>query len=71
MTKRNPDYEMDLMRRGLRDLAGLSPAGRSRVLAYWSARAEAMPAVADAHGEQQLDIEDVAIVPQRVRGAAA
>jgi hypothetical protein len=71
MNKRNPDHEMTVMQRGLRDLAALSPPARRRVLAYWCARAEAMPAdgVID-HGEQQLDIEDVPMMPP-LKGAAA
>jgi len=64
MTRRDPDYEMQFMQRGLRDLARLSPPGRRRVLAYWCARAETLPSPepGDDHGAQQLDIE--ADVPQ-------
>jgi len=69
--RHNPDHEMEVIRRGLRDLRELSPAGRLRVLRYWSDRAESLPDTGEPHGEQQLDIEDVPIVPQRVRGAAA
>jgi hypothetical protein len=50
---------MEVMRRGIRELADLTPAGRRRVLAYWGARVEAMPAPDRTHGDQQLDIEDI------------
>jgi hypothetical protein len=50
---------MDVMRRGMSLLATLSPTGRQRVVAYWHDRLAQFPAAADAHGEQQLDIEDV------------
>lgn len=70
--KHKPDHEMEIMRRGLRDLAALSVSGRRRVLAYWGARIEAMPAGEDTHGAQQLDIEDVPQMPPlHVQGAAA
>jgi len=70
MNKRNPDHELTVMQRGLRDLAALSPTGRRRVLAYWCARAEVLPANSEPHGEQQLDIEDVPMMPH-LKGAAA
>jgi hypothetical protein len=71
MSKRNPDHEMNVMQRGLRDLAVLPPAGRRRVLAYWCARAEALPEVGNGqHGAQQLDIEDAPMMPH-LKGAAA
>jgi len=70
MNKRNPDHEMSVMQRGLRDLAALSPPGRRRVLAYWCARAEALADPGEPHGEQQLDIEDVPMMPA-LKGAAA
>jgi hypothetical protein len=69
-TKHSPDAEMRIMQRGLRELAGLSPAGRRRVLAYWCARVETMPAGDGKLGPQQLDIEDVPQMPA-LRGAAA
>jgi hypothetical protein len=63
-TKHKPDHEMEIMRRGLRDLAALSLGGRRRVLAYWGARIEAMPPDdSDARNPQQLDIEDVPQMP--------
>jgi hypothetical protein len=68
-TKHKPDHEMEIMRRGLRDLAALPEPGRRRVLAYWCARAEALPPAAERHGEQQLDIEDVPMMPA-LKGAA-
>jgi hypothetical protein len=67
--KHKPDHEMEIMRRGLRDLARLPEPGRRRVLAYWCARAEALPATAERHGEQQLDIEEVPMMPA-LKGAA-
>lgn len=57
--RHRPDHEMDVMRRGMGLLAKLSPAGRQRVVAYWTQRLTQFPAATDAHGEQQLDIEDV------------
>lgn len=69
MNKRNPDHEMEIMRRGLRDLAELSPAGRDRVLRYLSARVESLPGGKDC-GPQQLDIEDAAM-PLRATGGIA
>lgn len=71
MNKHKPDYEMEIMRRGLRDLAGLTPSGRRRVLAYWGARVETMATVTDDHGEQQLDIEEIPMMPSRVPSGAA
>ena len=69
--RHKPDHEMNIMQRGLRELGALPPAGRRRVLAYWCARAETMPAtVAETAGEQQLDIEDIPTMPP-LRGAAA
>jgi hypothetical protein len=73
--KHKPDHEMEIMRRGLRDLAVLSVGGRRRVLAYWGARIEAMPAGDDdARNPQQLDIEEVSQMPplhaQRAASAA-
>lgn len=60
--KHQPDYEMEIMRRGMRYLAALQPEGRRRVLAYWSARVDALPAVPNSeHGEQQLDLEEVTL----------
>jgi hypothetical protein len=59
MARHRPDHEMDVMRRGMSLLAKLSPAGRTRVVAYWADRLAQFPAATDAHGEQQLDIEDV------------
>jgi hypothetical protein len=58
MTKRNPDHELQLMQRVLRDLAKLSPAGRRRATTYWANRIEELPEQAETHGDQQLDIED-------------
>jgi hypothetical protein len=58
----------------MRDLASLSLGGRRRVLAYWGAQIEAMPAGDDdARNPQQLDIEaDVPQMPSlHVQGAAA
>ena len=70
--KHQPDHEMDIMRRGLRDLARLSPEGRKRVVLYWHSRIDAMLPVENAHGEQQLDIEEhIPMMPGRVKGAAA
>lgn len=69
--RNNPDHELDVMRRGLRVIAELSPAGRRRVLAYWCARAEIMPDRDDQSGPQQLDIEDVPMMPLRVKSAAS
>jgi hypothetical protein len=63
-TRHKPDHEMEIMRRGMRELASLSLGGRRRVLAYWGARIEAMPAGDDdARNPQQLDIEDVPQMP--------
>jgi hypothetical protein len=61
-TKHRPDHEMEVMRRGLRDLAELPPAGRKRVLAYWNDRVADLPATDGKAGPQQLDIEEP--VPQ-------
>lgn len=69
MAKHRPDHELDIMRRGLRDLTRLSPAGRERVVQYWSARAASLPATAETHGEQQLDIEERIMMPH-LKGAA-
>jgi len=57
--RHRPDHEMATMRRGMHMLAKLSPAGRERVVAYWQSRLSAFPEAPAAHGEQQLDIEDV------------
>jgi hypothetical protein len=70
-TKHKPDHEMEIMRRGLRDLARLPPEGRKRAVTYWSSRIEEMPATADSHGEQQLDIEDRVPMMPHLKGAAA
>jgi hypothetical protein len=64
-----PDHELQLMQRVLRDLAKLSPRGRHRVVAYWAARIDMMPAQAETHGEQQLDIEDALAQLRAVREA--
>ena len=55
MPRHRPDHEMDVMRRGMDMLAGLSPTGRARVVAYWADRLAQFPAVPPVHGEQQLD----------------
>jgi hypothetical protein len=68
--KHKPDFEMEIMRRGLRDLASMSQQGRRRVLAYWCARAETLETAEDGLGEQQLDIEEVPMMPA-LKGAAA
>ena len=72
-SKHKPDHEMEIMRRGLRDLAELPPAGRRRVLAYLTDRIEGLPVPESTNGAQQLDIEEV--IPQmptlHTRGAAA
>lgn len=71
-TRHKPDHEIQLMQRVLRDLRELTPAGRVRATAYWSDRIGEMPAdTGERHGEQQLDIEDVAHPSLHVRGAAA
>jgi hypothetical protein len=57
--RHRPDHEMEVMRNGMRLLAKLSPAGRQRVVAYWTQRLTQFPPSPDASGEQQLDIEDV------------
>jgi len=71
MTKHKPDHEMEIMRRGLRDLASLSPAGRERVLAYLIARSGTIPETAETHGEQQLDLEERVPMMPHLKGAAA
>lgn len=69
--KHEPDHEIEIMRRGLRYLTSLPPAGRRRVLDYWNSRAETMPLAGEDHGGQQLDIEaDVPMMPH-LKGAAA
>ena len=71
MSKHQPHHEIEIMRRGIRDLALLPEPGRRRVLAYWCARAEALPQAGERHGEQQLDIEEehVPMMPA-LKGAA-
>jgi hypothetical protein len=71
-TRHKPDYEMEVMRRGLRDLQTLPPDGRKRALTYWNSRVETLPeAVEVDHGEQQTDIEDYIPTMPHLRGAAA
>jgi hypothetical protein len=67
--KHKPDHELQLMQRVLRDLAKLSPLGRRRVVAYWTARIDQLPDQPDRHGEQQLDIEDALATLRAVREA--
>ena len=70
MSKRHqPDHEMSIMQRGLRDLGGLTPEGRRRVVTYWAARIDALSPPSETPGEQQLDLYEA--LPMRVRGGAA
>jgi hypothetical protein len=62
---------MEIMRRGLRDLRGLPPPGRKRVLDYWNSRAATMPETSADHGEQQLDIEEKLPMMPHLKGATA
>jgi hypothetical protein len=70
MSKRNPDHELQLMQRVLRDLGKLPPAGRRRAVSYWANRIDELPEQPEAHGAQQLDIED-ALAALRARREAA
>ena len=57
--RHQPDHEMQIMRRTLRELAILTPEGRNRVLAYLTARIDTLPPPPTCgFGEQQLDIEE-------------
>lgn len=44
------DHEMEIMRRGVRDLASLAPPARRRVLGYWNARVDSLPVIAAVGG---------------------
>lgn len=45
MQRRSMDLESSVLHSGLRLLGQIEPAARRRVMAYWNARAEALPLI--------------------------